>query len=111
MKTNIISRITGFFQACLLGLALTLSLSSCVTTEAEPPPQPKVPRPLASDKNEVKWRMYYEDQYATMKNAAPPGTGDPDVAWTAYYAEKQAFAINENNRLLKKQLELQENSD
>ena len=48
--------------------------------------------------------MYYEDQYDPYGNAVPPSAGDPDVAWSAYYSEKNAYSIRENNRLLRKHL-------
>jgi len=43
--------------------------------------------------------------------ATPPRAGDPDVAWTAYYSEKNSYAIRENNKLLKEQLRLQKKED
>jgi hypothetical protein len=87
-----------------LSIVALLTLTSCIGMMQR---EPRVSKPLATDVNEVHWRMYYEDQFDAFSQAVPPGAGDPDVAWTAYYAEKNAYAIRENNQLLKEQLRLQ----
>lgn len=84
----------------VLSVAAMVTMSSCISFST----QPRVSKPLATDVNEVHWRMYYEDQFDAYSQAVPPGAGDPDVAWTAYYSEKSAYAIRENNRLLKEDL-------
>ena len=93
-------------NVCLLSLSLIamVTVTSCVSM---PQPDPRVSKPLMTDLNEVHWRMYYEDQFDAYGRAVPPGAGEPDVAWTAYYSEKNAYAIRENNELLKEQLRLE----
>jgi hypothetical protein len=78
-----------------------VTLASCASA---PPADPRVSKPLMTDTNEIHWRMYYEDQFDTYGRAVPPGAGEPDVAWTAYYSEKNAYAVRETNELLKEQL-------
>jgi hypothetical protein len=85
----------------VLCVAAMVTMSSCINISSR---EPRVSKPLATDVNEVHWRMYYEDQFDAYSQAVPPGAGDPDVAWTAYYSEKNAYAIRENNRLLKEDL-------
>jgi hypothetical protein len=89
------------FHLSSLCLAAFVALVSCGAIGER---DLRVSKPLATDLNEVHWRMYYEDQYDTYGNAVPPSAGEPDVAWTAYYSEKNAHAIRENNRLLRKHL-------
>ena len=95
----------------LMGLCVIawLSVTSCISLG--PSSEPRVSKPLATDLNEVHWRMYYEDQFDAYSQAVPPGAGEPDVAWTAYYSEKNSHAIRENNKLLKEQLRLQKKED
>jgi hypothetical protein len=95
----------------LMGLCLFawLGVTSCISSG--PSSEPRVSKPLATDWNEVHWRMYYEDQFDAYGKAVPPGAGEPDVAWTAYYSEKNSHAIRENNSLLKEQLRLQKKRD
>ncbi len=92
----------------LLRLSLSLTamavFTSCISL---PTPEPRVSKPLMTDTNEIHWRMYYEDQFDAYHTAAPPAAGDPDVAWNAYYSEKNAYAIRRNNELLQEQLRLQ----
>ena len=96
------------FHLLNLCLAAFLALASCgIIGERDL----RVSKPLATDVNEVHWRMYYEDQYDTYGNAVPPSAGEPDVAWTAYYSEKNSYAIRENNRLLRKHLHKDEHRD
>ena len=96
---------------CLMsmGMFAIAGLTSCGVSG--PAPEPRVSKPLVSDLNEVHWRMYYEDQFDAYSLATPPSAGDPDVAWTAYYSEKNSYAIRENNKLLKEQLRLQKKED
>lgn len=98
-------------SACLvaLGMLAVGGVTSCGSLF--PGSKQRVSRPLATDVNEVHWRMYYEDQFEGYGRAVPPGAGDPDVAWTAYYAEKQAQAVRDNNELLKEQLRLLKKKD
>lgn len=98
--------IPKLMKVCILSLSLTVmaTFTSCVSM---PQPQPRVSKPLMTDTNEIHWRMYYEDQFDAYRTAVPPGAGDPDVAWTAYYSEKNAYAIRQNNELLQEQLRLQ----
>ena len=83
-----------------------ITLASCIGVG-----EPRVSKPLATDVNEIHWRMYYEDQFDAYGQAVPPGAGDPDVAWTAYYSEKNAYAIRETNALLKEQLRREKEKD
>ena len=91
----------------VLSAAAMVTMSSCISFST----QPRVSKPLATDVNEVHWRMYYEDQFDAYSQAVPPGAGDPDVAWTAYYSEKNSYAIRENNRLLKEDLRRRKEHD
>lgn len=89
-------------------VALILGVTSCgglFQTE------PRVSRPASTDLNEVHWRIYYEDQFDSYGKAMPPVAGDPDVAWTAYYSEKNSYAIRENNRLLKEEIKLRKKGE
>ena len=100
--------ITKKINACLLSLSVVamVTLTSCIGMS-----EPRVSKPLATDLNEIHWRMYYEDQFDAYGQAVPPGGGDPDVAWTAYYSEKNAHAIRETNALLKEQLQREREND
>jgi hypothetical protein len=93
----------------VLILAATFGATSCGGLFSEP--DPRVSRPATTDLNEVHWRIYYEDQFDAYGKAMPPVAGDPDVAWTAYYSEKNAHAIRQNNELLKEQIRLQKEGE
>ena len=89
-----------------LGLVGMISLTSCIT--AGNSREQMVPKPLATDTNELHWRMYFQEQFDAYGKAPPPAAGAPDVAWTAYMAEKDSYAIRLNNQLLRKHLRQQE---
>lgn len=86
-----------------------MSVTSCVIST--PSPEPRVSKPLVTDLSEVHWRMYYEDQFNAYGRAVPPSAGEPDVSWKAYYSEKNAFAVRENNRLLKEHMQLEKEKE
>jgi hypothetical protein len=90
-------------SVCLFSLSV-IAMASFTSCESTPKPEARISKPLMTDFNEVHWRMYYEDQFDAYGRAVPPGAGEPDVAWTAYYSEKNAYAIRENSELLKEQL-------
>jgi hypothetical protein len=97
------------YRLMSLSVFAMVGVTSCASSG--PSSEPRVSKPLVTDLNEVHWRMYYEDQFDTYSKAVPPGAGDPDVAWTAYYSEKNSHAIRENNKLLREQLRLQKKED
>ncbi len=107
MRTPSISIIVKPLKSCLLSLGVVGILASTSCIDMGHLQQPRVSKPLTTDLNELHWRMYFEDQFDAYGNATPPDAGAPNVAWTAYMAEKNSFAIRENNRLLKKQLRIQ----
>jgi hypothetical protein len=111
MKTPSTSIIVKSLKACLLSLGMCGILASTSCIGIGPLQQPRVSKPLTTDMNELHWRMYFEDQFDAYGASAAPDAGAPNVAWTAYMAEKNSFAIRENNRLLKKQMRIQKNRD
>ena len=77
-------------SAKILLVCAALLLAACAARRVA-----TIPRPLQSDHNEIHWRMYYENQFNEYGRAAPPPPDAPHAAWTAYYAEKQAYDVRE----------------
>jgi hypothetical protein len=73
----------------LVMAAMILLGFGCVTRT----PTPSVQRPTVDDSSEVHWRMYFEDQFNVYGRAPSPPADASDVAWKAYYAERDSYNI------------------